>query len=190
MTAHLRSASCLLLLAGSLAACDSIDSVGGGEVGSTLSNMLRYGSTTVPPLARNPEATETVVCPAVSVSDGGAAVRRGSTQISIANVARECAGQAGGAVVLKVGVEGRALLGAGGGAGRFDVPVSFVVKRGDRVLVSRVRRVAVTIPPNDTQGSFIAIERDMVVPAGAGGDYDIEVGLGGGDGGASRRPRG
>lgn len=180
------TAAALAAAFGGLAACSSVPSM--GETGSTLSNMLRYGSTTVPPLA--PAAVvEAAECPPVSVSAGGAAVRRGTSQVSIANVARECIERAGGSVVVKVGVEGRVLLGAGGGAGRFDVPVTFVVKRGEQVFASRVRRVAVAIPASESQASFVAIEGDMVVPPGSG-EYEIEVGLGGEGSSAPRRRRG
>lgn len=174
-----------------LPACSTFESGGsggGGSMASTLGNMMRYGSTTEPPVARAAADVEAVECPAVSVADGGAALRRGTSQISIANVARECIERAGGAVAVKVGVEGRALLGTGGGAGRFDVPVTFLLKRGDRVLASRVRRIAVTIPANDTQASFVAIESDMIVPPGTG-EYEIEVGLGGQAAAASPRRR-
>ncbi|WP_375458784.1 hypothetical protein [uncultured Enterovirga sp.] len=185
-TIKLGSGPLLLVAMLALPACTSSGS-GGSDMGSTLGNMLRYGSTTEPPLARAVEV-EATECPAVTVADGGAALRRGTSQISIANVARECIERAGGAISVKVGLEGRALLGAGGGGGRFDVPVTFQIKRGDRVIVSRLKRVAVTIPANDTQSSFMAIESDMIVPPGTG-EYEIEVGLGGAAAAASPRRR-
>lgn len=186
----LRSVAALALSATALLAlpgCSTFES-GGSGMASTLGNMMRYGSATEPPVARAAEV-EAVECPAVTVADGGAALRRGTSQISIANVARECIERAGGAVAVKVGVEGRALLGSGGGGGRFDVPVTFLLKRGDRVIASRVRRVAVTVPSNDTQASFVAIESDMIVPPGTG-EFEIEVGLGGEASGSARRRRG
>ena len=164
----------------SAAGCSAFgDGGGGASTGSSLGNLLRYGSTTEPPIAAA-GPTDAAYCPAVLVTDGRAAVKQGNAQISIANVARQCTDRAGGAVVVKVGVEGRALLGpSGGGAGRFNVPVTFLIKKGDRVVVTRTRSVAVAIPSGDTQGSFVAVEGDIVVPPGTG-DFDIEVGLGGG----------
>ncbi len=160
---------------GALTACSSSGS--GDGAGSTLGNLFRYGSTTEPPVAGKP-AVEAAECPGVLVTDGRAAIRTGSNQVSIANVARECVEREGGAIAVKVGVEGRALLGPGGSTARFDVPVSFVLKRGDRILASRVRRISVAIPPGEVQASFIAVEGDLIVPPGTG-EYDIEVGLGG-----------
>ncbi|MDB5593002.1 MAG: hypothetical protein JWR86_3527 [Enterovirga sp.] len=177
----------LLASCAALTGCSSVPGV--AEGGSTLANMFAYGSTTEPPLART-TVMEARDCPGVTVADGGAALRRGSSQISIANVARECIERDGGAIAVKVGVEGRALLGAGGaGGGRFDVPVSFAIKRGDQVLASRVRRVSVVIPSNDTQAAFMAVESDLIVPPGTG-EFEIEVGLGGAAVASPRRRRG
>lgn len=113
-----------------LAGCTSSSEEGPGT-GSALRNLLRYGTTTEPAVAREPlvEASE---CPTVAVAEGRSAIRAGEgaavrNQVSIANVARECLERPDGSIVVKVGVEGRALLGPGGGSGRFDVPVSFAI---------------------------------------------------------------
>ncbi len=158
-------------------ACSVVGEGGGASGGSTLGNLLRYGSTTEPPIA-TAAPVEASECPSVLVIDGRAAMKQGSNQVSISNVARECIERPGGSIAVKVGVEGRALLGPGGTGGRFDVPVTFVIRRGDQVLATRVRRVAVSIPAGDTQAPFVAVEGGMIVPAGTG-EYDIEVGLGG-----------
>lgn len=172
------------LLVGSLGACNS---AGESSTGSTLSNLLRYGSTTEPPAA-TPIPQEYLDCPGVLVSENGASVRQGSSQLAIANVARQCIERPGGAVSVKVGIEGRALLGAGGGSARFDTQLTIVLKRGDRILASRVRRVSVAIPPGQTQASFTVIESDLIVPAGTG-EFDIEVGFGSGRAAAPARRR-
>lgn len=160
-----------------LAGCSVFGDGGGSSTGTALGNLMRYGTTTEPAIAV-PPPVEAADCPGVLVIEGRAAIKQGSSQVSIANVARECIERPGGAIAVKVGVEGRALLGAGGGAGRFDVPVAFVLRRGDRVLASRVKRVSVSIPPGQAQASFVAIEADLIVPAGTP-EFDIEVGLGG-----------
>ena len=87
-------------------------------------------------------------CPRVDVTEGGAALRTyaggrtGSpealrSQLTISNVARECIGRPDGTIVVKVGVEGRALIGPAGAPGRFDAPIHVVVKRGERVFANR-----------------------------------------------------
>lgn len=177
--------SSLALLSG----CSTFDEAGAGVGGSTstLRNILRYGTSTEPPIAQAGPA-EAPDCPPVSVIEGRSAIRQGSSQVSVANVARECIERQGGAVVVKVGVEGRALLGPGSSTGRFDVPVVFVIRRGDQVIASRTKRVSVAIPAGQTQSSFVAVEGDMIVPAGTG-EYDIEVGLGGGAPAGTPAPR-
>jgi hypothetical protein len=54
--------------------------------------------------------------------------------------------------------------------------VTFVVKKGDRILMTKTQRIAVAIPAGETQGSLIAVENGLVVPPGTG-EYEIEVGL-------------
>lgn len=165
-----------LLGACGLGACSAVGIEEPGS-GSTLRNLLKYGSTTEPPLATAP-VVEAAGCPNVQVSEGHSNIRSGANQVSIANLARECIERKDGSVIVKVGVEGRALLGPGGRSGRFDVPVTFAVRQGDKVLASRVKRVSVSIPADQAQASFVAVEGDMVVPPGTG-EFDIVVGLGG-----------
>ena len=171
--------ACLLVWAVSmpLAACSTFESGGAAGPGSTLGNLMRYGSTSQPPIA-SAAPVEAADCPGVLVIEGRSAVKVGSSQVSIANVARECIERQGGSIAVKVGIEARALLGTGGGSNRFDVPVVFVLRQGDQVLASRTRRITVSIPPGQAQGSGVIVEPDMIVPAGTS-EYDIEVGLGG-----------
>jgi hypothetical protein len=171
-------------------------------IGDTLSNLFKFGGTTVPKEA--PRETGDVYCPTVGIVEGGAALRAYTGgkvgepsalrhQISIGQLARECVEQPDGSIMIKVGVEGRALLGPAGAAGRFDAPVTFVVKRGDRILASRTQRISVAVPAGDTQASFVTIQDGLVVPPNTG-EYEIDVGLTGGAGAkperSARRKRG
>lgn len=146
-----------------------------------------YGGTTAPPQAPTP--VDEVRCPQVDVIDGGAALRAYSgggvgeasalrSQISLGDLARECVLQADGNVAVKVGVEGRALIGPAGGSGKFEAPLRIVIRDGDRVYANISRRVPVTIPAGETQGRFVIVEEGMTVPASIGDNYLIEVGLG------------
>ena len=137
-----------------------------------------------------PLAPEDVHCPSIGVAEGGSAIQVSRSQITLGQLARECLGQGDGSTLVKVGVQSRALLGPGGAAGRFDVPVRVVVRQGDRVLASRVRRLAVQIPAGDSQGSFALVEEGIVVPPSAAEDFEIEVGLGAGGAGQTARRRG
>ena len=173
-----------------LSACSSTSSSGSG--GTLLGGIFSSGA----PAPSAPALPAEVPCPQVSVAPGGGAInsysggRAGApealrSQISIANVARECNGRPDGAIVVKVGVEGRVLVGVAGSAGRFEAPVRFAIKRGDRVVASATRRASVALAAGEIQGTFTVVEDGLVVPAGSD-DFDIEVGLGGS--GAAERP--
>jgi hypothetical protein len=161
--------------------------------------MVLFAGTTVPPAQK--KVLEDVYCPPVDIMEGGSAIQAFAggrvgessglrSQISIGNLARECAGQPDGTTVVKVGVEGRALLGASGAPGRYDVPVQIIVKRGDTVIANRSKRMSVAIPAGETQGTFAVIEEGIVVPAADANVFEIEVGLGGNGAAAARRKRG
>ncbi|WP_430913917.1 hypothetical protein [Methylobacterium sp. sgz302541] len=162
------------------------------EEGNVLTNLLKYGGTTVPP--SRPKDVEPAYCPPIDVPEGGAALqtfagRSGDasairTQVTLGRLARECTRLQDGSLTVKVGVEGRVLLGPSGKPGRVDVPVTVAIKRGEAVLVSRTRRVSATVPSGEAQGFFSLVEDALPVPVAASEDYDIVVGLGGG--GAAR----
>jgi hypothetical protein len=184
------AACAMALLAGCTTTAGRED--GGGNV---LSNLFFYGGTTVPPAAA--AVREEIECPSVDVAPGGAAIQVGGGggqyealrhQISIGTVARECTVADDGSVRVRVGVQGRVLIGpAGGSGGRFDAPVSVVVRSGSRVFAQRARRVPVTIPSGDTQGSFAVVEDGIVVPASVGENFEIVVALGGSPAAQPRR---
>ena len=183
------------LLAAALAGCTTF---GGSEPGappaegsSSLTNIFKYGGTTVP-ASRVTE--EEVDCPAVDVPPGTSAIRTEAggavrSQISLGQTARECR-SVGNQIAIKVGVEGLALLGPAGAPGTFSVPVRIAIKRGETVVATRLYRGSVTIPKNDTQASFIVIEENIMVPK-ADGELAIEAGFDqGGRAPPRSRPRG
>lgn len=160
--------------------------------GNPFMNLLLYGGTTKPPEA--PPNPDDVYCPPIDVTEGGAALlQNGSggvrSQISLGQVSRECTAAGGGATLVRVGVQGRALLGPGGAPGRFEAPVTVTVKRGSEVFARRSRRAAMTIPPGSASASFAFVEEGITVPAAHAQDFEIEVGLGAGAGKPARRPR-
>lgn len=173
-------------LAALLAGCSSTSggsssaSAGSGG-GNVFTNLLFYGGTTVPPEA--PEPVDTIECPAIEITEGGSALRLGGAeatsvrhQITIGQTARECQPLPSGAYSLKIGVEGRVLLGPAGSPGRVDAPVRIRVTRGDTVIADRAQRVPVTIGGNETQGTFVVIEQGIVVQPGPGA-VKITIGL-------------
>ncbi|AWN41917.1 hypothetical protein [Methylobacterium durans] len=157
------------------------------EEGNFLSNLFKYGGTTVPP--SQPKELEAPYCPPVGVSEGGAALQTLAgrsadkpnirTQVTLGRLARECTRREDGSITVKVGVEGRVLLGPAGAPGRFDVPITIAIKSDEKVVTSRFRRLSATVAPGEAQGFFSVVEEDLSVPAAITRDYEIEVGLGG-----------
>ena len=177
----------IALLSAAAAGCSSSSPSGPGNA---VQNLIFWGSSTVPPAPLLP-TDDDFECPPISVAANGAALRVGGetvrVQYSMGDIARECQNiQRDGSFALKIGVEGRVLLGAAGSPGRYDVPVHFTVKSGERVVASRAQRQAVVVPATG-QASFQMIEQGIQVPAGLR-DIEIEVGFGAGPaGGGGRR---
>ncbi|HVL72862.1 MAG TPA: hypothetical protein VM434_13405 [Beijerinckiaceae bacterium] len=178
---NLRTIAATALCAG-LAACTT--------AGSPLSGI--FGNEPPPQVAatRAAIAEEVFHCPPVWVPDGAAAVqsyggRTGDpqalrSQIALGTLARECLAAEDGSILVRVGIEGRALIGPAGGPGRYEAPVQVVIKRRDRIIASRSRRVAVTIPPGAAQAPFTLVEEGLLVPPQDSQEFEIEVRMGGG----------
>lgn len=124
-------------------------------------------------------------CPQVTLLDGTAQWRVGgdsargvSHQASIHDLARECTTE-GNTMRIKVGVRGRVVLGEGGRAGSYGVPVRIVVREGDKTLHSRVVSTSVSVP-DDGSVPFTIIDNTITVPVtdkDPGEAYTVVVGL-------------
>ena len=129
-----------------------------------------------------------VDCPGVTVRQGastlsitapGAETGPMTTryQVSIAQTARECA-PLGAMMTMKVGVEGRVLLGPAGGPGQIDVPLRMaVVQEGasPKTIVSKFYKLAVAVPPGQTSVPFVHVEQDLTFPTPRAADFDSYV---------------
>ncbi|MCC5977157.1 MAG: hypothetical protein JJU21_03765 [Salinarimonas sp.] len=161
------------------------DGVTRAREGSRLSNLVRFGSTTAPEII--PDIPEFAPCPQVDIITGGAAIRNyaGSasnqnlrSQISIANLARECVVSRDGETFnITLGVEGRALLGPRGGPGRFNAPLRIVLRNNTETFEDRRVQASATVESGASSGSFTVVEENLTVPARVGSNYIIEVGL-------------
>jgi len=174
-------------IAASLATAAVSPALASSGRGSNFFRNLFSGGASPAPAA--PEGPPQAGCPQGTVFEGGAALRSyagGRTgspeslrnQLSITNLARECVLRPDGSILVKVGVEGQALIGPAGSSGQFDAPVRFVIKRGDTVLANKARRTTVTVPQGQMSANFVVVEDGLTVPPNTGG-FDIEVGLGG-----------
>jgi len=158
--------------------------------GSAFRNLFLYGGTTIPP-SQDPKFNQPqseLGCPEIGIIEntagyrGGTALERASGvafQASLVNTARECSFE-GKQLRIRVGVEGRLLLGQNGKPGTFSVPVRIVVKRRSEIVAQRFTRLNVIVPANATQADFYHIEENILVPISdndPGDEYDIYVGF-------------
>lgn len=158
----------------------------GGEVSQTeksITERILFANTKLP---EQKEAVVDYGCPTASILDGTAAYRIGgdtargvSHQAAIHDIARECRAQ-GNVMHIKVGVQGRLLLGENGKPGTFTIPVRVAVRANGQTVYSKLLPTSVTIPPSDTQAAFITIDESVNVPITAedpASAYTILVGL-------------
>ena len=163
------------------------------KVGETIDGGMKsvkkffgFGKAPAPPQSASPSG-----CPEITVLDGTDAQRIMASnaagnaglrhQFSITDVARECH-LSNSQMTLKVGVEGRVLLGPAGTPGAFDVPirVAIVNRLDDKPFLSKLYRVAASIPTGQTAVPYTLVADSLVIPFGAGRtaqDYSIKIGI-------------
>ena len=158
-----------------------------GPLGS-VKNFVLYGGSTVPEAKPKELAQREIDCPRLDVLEGTASLRVAgsgdsavgvSYQASMGQTARECRVE-NNKINIKVGVEGRVLIGTNGKSGTYTVPVRVVVKREKAVIYSKLTRLSITVPFGDTQASFTHIEEGISLPLtenNPADEYDILVGF-------------
>jgi len=128
------------------------------------------------PKSKTPSAPE-VACPGVDVRAGAStmniAVKSDQAtagdlryQLSFGQTARECRVQ-DGTMIIKVGVQGRVILGPFGAPGSVDIPLRYAVVRegpDPKMIVTKFKRSGATIPAGQTHVQFIDIEDGLSFP--------------------------
>ena len=117
-------------------------------------------------------------------------------QYSLMNVGRECS-LASNRVTLKVGVEGRVLLGPAGTSGHYDVPIRVAIfsEAQQKPVESKLFKVPVSIGAGQAGApfNFVSDALTFAVLQGKSTDYSIKVGFdagkGGGPGDAAAKPK-
>jgi hypothetical protein len=144
--------------------------------GDRINSWFGRGPSTPAPSAPAQEPAE-LECPGVQIRQGASTLAISNPgpdsgpmttryQVSIGEMARECAAL-GGVMTIKVGVQGRVLLGPAGGPGRVDIPLRLaVVQEGmnPKPIVSKLYRIAIDVPPGQTAVPFVHVEQDMTFP--------------------------
>jgi hypothetical protein len=88
-------------------------------------------------------------------------------QGTLVRAARDC-GVVNGQMVMRVGVQGRIIVGPAGGPGQVDVPLRIAVVAAPlttpRTLVTKLIRIPVMIGPSDAHAEFTHIEEGVTFP--------------------------
>jgi len=143
-------------------------------------------------------------CPRVQVRTGAATLTSSSNpaeptalnmryQVTIGTTARECRMGPNNMVQVKVGMQGRVILGPeGGNQGTINVPLRFAVVRetvDTKVITTQLDRVTVTMPPNDSNVLFSHVSEGMEFPIPRGADIDYYLIYIGFDPAAEQEPK-
>ena len=159
--------------------------------GSVFGNLLAFNTTKPGPVPTAARPEDPLQCPRVEVLDGTAAYRTyvGTDQsnnavryqFSMGEVARDCT-RSGSQILLKVGVEGRVLLGPAGSPGSFTVPVRIAVRHDadGKAVASKFYDVPAVIGAGGDAAAFQVVSDPIAVPfisSRADDDYTILVGF-------------
>ena len=191
----LGAAALALVLSAPVLAAEDDDGPIEGDWASRMSERMKeavggatsrigLGKPQGPPPAESPSG-----CPTISLLPGTEAQRVSAAgqsdnqgvryQYSLSAVGRECS-QAAGRITIKVGAEGRVLLGPAGQAGRFDVPIRVAIfdDLGGKLVESRLFKVPATVPAGQAGApfSFVSDAISLALP-GAARNYSIKVGI-------------
>jgi hypothetical protein len=190
-----RGARAAAVLAGALAlaGCSS-SSTGSPDSSPSLTSRLSgyFGSskqTPATPAAPAQPIAATVDCPGVDIRQGAATLMiaaKGTQtptaadlryQLSFSQFARECR-SADGSFNIKVGVQGRVVLGPQGGPGNVEVPLRYaVVREGPepKMIVTRFKRIPITVGPNDNNVPFTDVEDGLTFPVPPAAELEAYV---------------
>jgi hypothetical protein len=147
-------------------------------------------STSLPAAAPTPGAPRTpeVDCPSVTYRQGAVSYALNSQgaenaalnlryQASFIQTARECV-VSGNEVTIKVGVQGRVVVGPAGGPGQVTIPLRYALVREGlepQTLWTKFFPVPVTVPEGQLNVPWLHVEQEMTVPLPADRDLDAYV---------------
>jgi hypothetical protein len=127
-------------------------------------------------------------CPDVTIRQGAATLTSSANpaepaatnlryQVTFGTTARECR-MVQNMLSIKVGVQGRVILGPEGSPGEINVPIRFAVVReglNPKPIVTKLERISVVVPPDDSNVLFSHVEEGLVFPMPKGGEIDSYV---------------
>ena len=151
---------------------------------ATAATSTASGSTGTTPDFECPGVSVRAGAGTLSMSDGAAedAAMNLRYQVGIGQTARECKLN-GTTLTIRVGVQGRVILGPAGGPGQIELPLRMAVGHEGpepKTIMTKLNRVAVTVPADNANIQFTMIEEGLSFPmprAGLIDEYIIYVGF-------------
>ncbi len=140
------------------------------------------------PAPQSAAGTTEIECPSVEYRQGAATLAVNNPgaentalslryQASFTQTARECI-LGGNSLTIKVGVQGRVVIGPAGGAGSINIPLRYALVREGaepRTLWTKLFMVPVAIPANQLNLPWVHIEEEMTVPRPSGDEIETYV---------------
>jgi hypothetical protein len=170
---------CAALLAAAvvLSGCSSASTPDAADTGapSRFSTLFSGSAGTTAQAASGGGAAFSGDCPNVDVRTGAgtltlkppeAAATDVRYQLNFTDFARQCT-VVGPDLVMKVGVQGRIVVGAAGGPGPVDIPLRYAVVREGvepRTIVTRFKRIAAEVAPGQSNMTFSDVEENLSFP--------------------------
>ena len=176
-----RRAGCAALLAAFvLSGCASTSPPPGtAETGasSRFTSLFSGAATPAAPAAAGGTAFNPDDCPPVDFRGGAESLSISGKspestasdvryQLSINQLARQCT-LVGTDVVMKIGVQGRIILGSAGAPGEVDIPLRYaVVQEGiqPKTVTTRFKRIAADVPPGQSSVVFTDVDDSLSFP--------------------------
>lgn len=176
---------------GSLGGADSDPSVASASTDTSMvGRFSNFFSRTPQRVATaGPAGPNTEIeCPQMTVRSGAATLtvngpgaEPGATavryQATLGQMARECSAL-GQTMTMKVGVQGRVILGPAGGPGQIEIPLRYaVVQEGPepKTILTKLERIPVAIAAGQSNVAFTHIEEAMSFPLPKGSELDAYV---------------
>jgi hypothetical protein len=193
-----------LLLATAIGGCSSsvVESSsvpsGGSGFRQRMSNLFFGTRAEDTQAAAGNVADPNLDCPVADIRSGASTLRLPAGvdtssgelryQATIARLARECQVR-GPNMTVKVGVQGRVILGPAGGPGQIDIPLRYaVIQEGPepKTILTKLHRFPVAVSDGQTNAPFLHVEEDLTFSVPRGADLDKYVVYVGFDPGAQR----
>ena len=179
LTARLAMSGAILCGALLAAGCSSSGTSEPSGTSRSLSEVFSGGSASYAQAGTPAAATEfdPTDCPSVDIRPGASTFSINSAskdpsqsalryQGNFSQTARSCS-RSGSTMTIKLGVQGRIILGPGGGPGQIEVPIRFaLVEEGvqPKTIWTKFYKVPVVIADGQPSVAFTHIEDDLTVP--------------------------